>query len=652
MKTGERIVPMRMSGPAAAVLVLWFLSAGMSGLWLWLDRQPPAWDDSWYLSGSLVVYDALRAEGISGMVRAFFSVLGFKAPLITGLPAPFYLVLGRDWHVAYLVNLVAMLVLFATVYGIGKKCGNAWAGAIAVTIVATMPLLYGLSRWFLVEYTLTAMVAVAIWLLLLSPDLQRRGLCLGLGVLLGFGLLLKVSFPLFLALPLAIALARCGRKPAAVVEIAVPCLVIALPWYSVHWRAVFENAVAAGFGETSTAAQGTGAIFSWHTIGGYLALVARHGVTWFYAGLFAATVIAVLLRRERPVWTVWKDLMPWLAPAMVFLFAGNKDIRYAAPLYPVLAITLAVALDRVATAHTWLLIPLAAIPVTSMWATSFHWPYAGEPHVYARRYQPALWPQTEIVNAIAGRAPVTSSPRKPLVLVGTDRAAFNANNLELAIRQLQLPLAVETTAYMRDRHAVLRAADSASFVVFKEGGEPESGHFNTHWRELAGYVRNSPDSEEIYTSGPMPDGGIAHVFQIRRTSPPSLPPFRADFGGMVQLYGLSVAQTADALEVKYGWRTVKRVDREYWCFTHIVDESGKIVGFLDHRILDGAPVITEWKPGGSATESLRFALPEGKPQLRVRIGLYHVPSGQRLPVATTEKNVSIIQDGTALELAP
>src|SRR5580693_10363290 len=70
--------------------------------WLRLNRAPPAWDDSWYLSNSLTLFDAWTSGGLPGLAKQFLAALGFKAPLITALPLPFYLILGRRWHFAFL----------------------------------------------------------------------------------------------------------------------------------------------------------------------------------------------------------------------------------------------------------------------------------------------------------------------------------------------------------------------------------------------------------------------------------------------------------------------------------------------------------------------------------------------------------------------
>lgn len=131
-------------------------------VWLLLDRLPPNWDDAWYLTNSLTVYDSLAYGGIVGFV------FGFKAPLIAALPTPFYLLFGRRWHAAYLVNTVSMLVLFWVLYRIGSRWWSERAALLAIIVAGTMPLLYGLSHWYLVEYPLAALLGLSIWLLIES----------------------------------------------------------------------------------------------------------------------------------------------------------------------------------------------------------------------------------------------------------------------------------------------------------------------------------------------------------------------------------------------------------------------------------------------------------------------------------------------------
>ena len=223
--------------------------------------------------------------------------------------------LGRRWHAAYLVNVAAIPILCAAVWAIGKRLWNTRAGLIAVYVTGTMPLLYGLSRWYLVEYPLTAAVAVAIWLLLASHDLEDRRSVVLFSITCGFGLLLKVSFPLFVALPFAHALWRSKYRAKALLAAAVPCLLLALPWYVVNGHRTIQNAIEAGYGE-SAIVQGADAVL-------YLRRIVHDGISAYYgaATLLAAIVIAV---RKPRAFSSLTPVLLWAAPFVVFSWEGTK----------------------------------------------------------------------------------------------------------------------------------------------------------------------------------------------------------------------------------------------------------------------------------------------------------------------------------------
>ena len=53
-----------------ALVFVFFL--GTTALWVSLDRSPGAWDDSWYLTNSLVLYDTLVDHGILAYWKNFW----------------------------------------------------------------------------------------------------------------------------------------------------------------------------------------------------------------------------------------------------------------------------------------------------------------------------------------------------------------------------------------------------------------------------------------------------------------------------------------------------------------------------------------------------------------------------------------------------
>src|SRR5262249_8971843 len=151
------------------------------------------WDDAWYLTKSLTVYDSLTQHGVVGYLSSLNSAFGFKAPLIAALPTPFYLLFGRHWHAAYLVNIVSMFALFAALYRIGCRWWTPRAAVMAIVVATTMPLLYGLARWYLVEYSLTALVAWAMVILIESDSFDRPASAIVFGTICGFGLMHKAA---------------------------------------------------------------------------------------------------------------------------------------------------------------------------------------------------------------------------------------------------------------------------------------------------------------------------------------------------------------------------------------------------------------------------------------------------------------------------
>lgn len=242
---------------AFAALSLFFL--GTSLTWLRLDHSPPSWDDAYYLANSLVLYDALAEHGVPGYARQFLTVMGNKPPLIAVLPAPVYLVFGRKPRVAYIINLVFLLVILSALYWLGKRYASPRAGLLALFIAGTMPAIYGLSRWFLVECGSPPSCA-------LPCACSRNGTCStepgkdsSSARPAALGLLMKASFPFFVAIPILYFVRRMRLR--ALLACAATAALIAAPWYLVNWRAAFQTAVNAGSASTAKV-YSSGAVFS------------------------------------------------------------------------------------------------------------------------------------------------------------------------------------------------------------------------------------------------------------------------------------------------------------------------------------------------------------------------------------------------------
>ena len=355
----------------AGLAVIVTLLAAVNVYYFHLSRTPTFWDDSSYLIGSLDLFDALTSKGISGFATAFAHLYGNKAPLICVFPVPIYALFGREYDPRCLVGIAFLILMSVYLFKLGECLWSSWEGLLAVVIAQTMPLLYGLSRQFLVDYGLTAMVVMWMYYLLCSRRLTAAGAIVPLGLLLGFGLLMKVTFPLYILPATAIVIistlwrdrrdwSKALSLVGALVAIGLIGGVIASSWYITNLKTVLGFAVSAGFGKLSVT-YGSTNVFAWDVVSAYLLQIAIAAVSGYYAVLFIAML---------PAWAVstWRKhtqelpralpLLLWLlVPLAVTTFAINKDPRYTAPLLPALALLLARML--LAVPGRWQLRPYA-----------------------------------------------------------------------------------------------------------------------------------------------------------------------------------------------------------------------------------------------------------------------------------------------------
>jgi hypothetical protein len=255
----------------------------------------------------------------------------------------------------------------------------------------------------------------------------------------------------------------------------------------------------------------------------------------------------------------------------------------------------------------------------------------------------------------------------PVLLVASDTASLNANNLELSALSQRLPARVVTSSYEPDPIHALALIDSADYVVYKDGGEPESPFFNRYRSALLAELGRRTEFSEINLPVVSPDGGRIHLFRlranVRRLRPGLLlesgligataleaAPADAQFGDVFRLAGLAFERTRNGLRVAYKWRCTRKPDRNYWCFTHVLGSDHQIVGYLDHAILASLPEI---RPGDVRVEELQWKSPDKMPaNFQLRLGVFDPVSGERLRIGGAPRSdtlaLAVTDAGTAL----
>jgi 4-amino-4-deoxy-L-arabinose transferase-like glycosyltransferase len=294
------------------------------------ETAAPSWDDAWYLETSFRLFDALK-DGPLAFAAAYADALKIKAPLVALLPLPLYAAWGPSERLAVWVNQGLLVALWTCVYGFARRLYGERAALCALIVAAVMPLTYGLSRLFLVETLLAALVAWTHYLIA-SATAEDSTAGRRLGAALGLGLLAKSIFPLYVA-------AAVWQRRRALAPHAKTALywggIIAGTWYAFNLPYVVGFGLSAGFGSI-------GRDYS-STLGEYATSVGGHALSWPLTAASAALLLA-LPRAQRRSWHWEPAERLWIGwagvPAAVLLLGVNKDIRFLGPALPGLAVGL------------------------------------------------------------------------------------------------------------------------------------------------------------------------------------------------------------------------------------------------------------------------------------------------------------------------
>ncbi|MBI4319019.1 MAG: glycosyltransferase family 39 protein [Chloroflexi bacterium] len=122
-------------------------------------------------------------------------------------------------------------------------------------------------------------------------------------------------------------------------------------------------------------------------------------------------------------------------------------------------------------------------------------------------------------------------------------------------------------------------------------------------------------------------------------------PLRAELGEAVTLLGYDLDQKpvrpGDVIRLTLYWQTRARMDESYTVFTHILDAGERIRGQKDQIPLGGKAPTTSWVPGEVTQDVYDIQInQDAAPGTHLlEIGMYHAPTGRRLPVMLSGQRV-------------
>lgn len=616
------------------------------------NKRPPTFDDAWYLDSSLHFYQQLTRGSFVDCLRAYAGSFRTKAPLLSVLPLPFYLLLGARYQSAMLVNMTFLVLTNVYLFLLGRRLFSPGVALAAAVFYQTMPLAYGLSRVFMPEYGLAALVIIWIYYLAASDLLSHGPANFALGVLLGVGLLMKILFPLYIAGPLvAVLLLRRNQPPRAAehssrlwglcarhpfVAMALPAVLIASTWYAFNLPGVLRFAWSAGYGELSRE-YGAASFTTW-----LLAFINQGLSTWYAGALLVLGAAALAIRR--PVGKSAEAvplLLAWLVVPLIAVAAGrSSEMRFALPILPVFAILLALAAFRVArrpALQALLAAALALFPLRLFAALSFP-PAPGHQHEHPRMLGPFVlfarelgwaeppgnegqWDQRRIIEALHQMEPPPTNPRA--VVVGVEHRFLNANLLQYLNRYSEYPLVFSSLGYAETSvdSAVERIHRlDARYIVMAEG---------FHSDELVEtFNRVNAAVQARLDRGELPFRPRARVALTKRVqaviyerespwtsfapaaaAPRPEHPLIADFAGGPRFLGYDAKRAGCCLwEISYYWTVPHRIAEDYRVNLEF-RSAGRLLLQQDHFVAGGRHPFYDWQAGEVVRQRTAVYLP-------------------------------------------
>ena len=332
------------------ILIIFLFQAIQLVSWINKDSSNPAWDQSWHAMVSANKYMQLfeKTNLTTKQVEEIYPIFRFAnnyyPPFYHISTVPFYIVFGNNYDSALLTNLFFLFILIVSSFFIGKKLYNVKAGLIISFIISTIPIHSLLMRDYLIDFSLSAMVALGFVLLLYTENFENIKYSILFGLAFGLGVLTKWSYPIYIFIPFCYSLYVFFRKNfyekknyTKVKNIVYPlilAIIIALRWYTFSRIKILIPTIL--MYSKIGPVEGDPSFLSISGLTYYFNIIIND-YSFFYFIIFVISII-ILIKNFKESKTKTMLLLQIIFIYVFFTLLSNKDARYILPIYIFLAL--------------------------------------------------------------------------------------------------------------------------------------------------------------------------------------------------------------------------------------------------------------------------------------------------------------------------
>jgi 4-amino-4-deoxy-L-arabinose transferase-like glycosyltransferase len=508
----------------ALTAALWIVHA----VWLAHDTRPPLWDMAAHQTYALNYLPGDYGDSDLSFLRRSWNY----PPFVHIAIASVFWLFHTDPHIAILANIPATFLLFWAVFEFARMFSSAAAARWTCILVALTPYLIWMSRETVLDYWLSAWVAVSLVFLVKSKGFESKHSSLLFGLSCALGLLTKWFFAAFLAAPAAYLVVRhrvwrTSHQRSNFFIAALLAGIVAGSWYLPNLPEIIR------FWEYNSqigAKEGEPPILSFQSCIYYLRLLEGYQL---FALLFCLVLLSCFFMfrsrgmGEKKLWALIM-LGGWLAMTAL----RTKDPRFTMPLLGPMLVIAGVWIESWGSG--WKSRLTRAILVMALgiqaYAINFGISWLPQEIILVKGYQGSLrwdWnlyiqhyfhvlgsPKREDwkLDAILDRLAEDARSRKisPDVALIPDLPYFNSLNFQLYARLRGLPSQVE---HRQSAGEGIKAFDGINYVILTEK-EQGMNWTTMESSALNRIVLNEPRRFRLLGTYPLPNGDTAHLFVI------------------------------------------------------------------------------------------------------------------------------------------
>ena len=165
------------------------------------DNLPSA-DAAFYLSTSLRMYNLLKQGDMLNVLKVSdWPVGSCYGPLFYLITQPFFFAFGGSVGGALMLNNMFFILLILSTFLLGTRLFSEKTGLLAAFLVSFYPQVFGMSRVYIRDFALLAMICLDLYLLLKTENFTKSKQSILLGLIIGLTALIKPTAALYLVGP-------------------------------------------------------------------------------------------------------------------------------------------------------------------------------------------------------------------------------------------------------------------------------------------------------------------------------------------------------------------------------------------------------------------------------------------------------------------